>query len=179
MRYWIDMVEQRVDEITRPASQDEVYRILTKAGYDFLGQGSFGSVFEKPGANYVLKVFAANDDAYLAFIELARAHPDNPHFPKFTGKIVRVNDRFRAIRMEKLRPADSTVVDYVDTYMNDWQHVPSYDDAMQFLDWNPKLKEACDLIMQLGYELDVNGSNCMGRADGTFVFTDPVAYFGS
>ena len=70
-------------------------------GFEKLGQGAFGAVYEKPGYPWVFKLFA-NDAAYLAWINYVVNHQSNEHVPKIKGKPFRITDGVFAVRMEKL-----------------------------------------------------------------------------
>jgi hypothetical protein len=178
IRQIINLVEsaQRIDEITLPDSLDQAYQVLTNAGYEYMGGGDYSGVFKKPGANYVLKFFSAEDDAYLAFIDLVQHNP-SPHFPKFYGKLVPVTDRFYAIRMEILRPADGSFARQIQNYI-DPDDEDEYQDALEYM--TDDLRHACDLVRELadsGYELDLMTKNIMLRGS-TPVIIDPVGTIG-
>lgn len=94
----------RLVEFTRPKSISHAMEILQGAGYKPLGMGSFGAVYQKPGASYVLKLFDSADVGYQQYIALAQKNP-NPHFPKFFGKMIKVTEDYYAVRMERLEQA--------------------------------------------------------------------------
>lgn len=189
MRNLINIIDgasgHRLDELSRPPLRADATVVLKNAGYKRLGRGAFASVFHKPGKDYVLKVFSAKDEAYLAFIALAKTHL-NPHFPRFLGKIVKVTDDYCAIRMELLKPYryDPSQIDlYIRT--RDWvpedpnsYYAQQVEDAREFMGYRPELKLACDLIVDKlltrpGIERDIRQDNIMMRGD-TIVLTDPV-----
>lgn len=95
---------------------------LEERGYTPLGSGEFSMVFTHPGINYAVKVFK-NDPAYIRFIRLCLAHQDNEHFPRFRGKLMRIDGGHYCIRMELLEPlpyslgnqASSVINRYVDS----------------------------------------------------------------
>ena len=176
----------RINELTRPQKSNHAANILHDAGYKVLGRGSFGSVFEKPGANYVLKLFEEYDVAYRSFIDLVRRFP-NPHFPKFYGKLVRVSDEYYAIRMEKLDPYRGNE-EMIRVYIMNRDYKPDKRDlhrqfyldildAKDFMEENPSLKEACGLIIDHlapHFRIDIKQDNLMVRGKTTIVITDPV-----
>lgn len=112
----------RVDEITRPKTRIDGTEAMKRLGWKVIGYGAFADVYEKPGVNYVVKLFTETDTSYMKFIKMVLANP-NPHFPKFYGKPVplsisnerrsdilpSVKDRYSAetgliaIRMERLQ----------------------------------------------------------------------------
>lgn len=183
---WDKLVESRIDELSRPKSMQHAGNVLKKAGYSKLGEGSFGSVYYKAGADYVLKVFDRSDKAYIRFVRLALANRDNPCFPKFVGKLINVTDQYCAIRMEKLSPnwRDTTEIENYAFYSvsppNGEYEVEYYDDAIEYMEANPQLMAAMDIIIDSfkdlignGYEWDLRPANVMKRGN-VIVITDPV-----
>ena len=75
---------------------------LADLGFSILGQGFFGMVFSNPSLPYVLKIFTARDHAYVVWLKYCLSHRDNPHVPKFRGKMIRLSGDVYAVRMEKL-----------------------------------------------------------------------------
>lgn len=190
----------RLSEVTRPRTRVTADAVLRHAGYERLGKGAFGAVYEKPGLPYVLKVFSGTDGAYRDYLNLVMAHQDNPHFPKIKGRAVRVMPRVWAVRMERLaeyygdpelidiymRRRDQAMrddpPDLIDVYLRRWDRSMrdkvqmQWDDVMEFMSEFPKLKEACDLILDNllpKHELDIAERNFMTR-NGIIVITDPV-----
>lgn len=171
----------RIDELSLPPNRISADQVLRNAGYLRIGSGGYAAVYHKPGAAYVLKVFAASDAPYIEFLKLAQAHQDNPHFPKFKGKMVKVTPVYNAIRMEKLSPYkhDETHITNYIKYRD--AHAPAgswtaevLDNAMETMEYNPSLKEACDLIIDnLPFNCDMKRDNIMMRGD-TLVIIDPV-----
>lgn len=188
MRHLMEIVEGArqgiVNEIARPLTRRDADAVLRGAGYRCLGTGSFAAVYRKPGASYVLKVFAAADRAYAAFIALAKQHADNPHFPRFFGRIVQVTPGYHAIRMEPLTPYryDETLIAFYLRH-RDWTPQDPHShmamqlgDALEYLEEHPRMREALDLIIDNllgGYETDMKQDNLMMRGS-TVVVTDPV-----
>jgi hypothetical protein len=177
-------LDEPVNEIARPPTRSDADRVLRTAGYQRTGKGAFGAIYHKAGKSYVLKVFAANDAAYLDFIRLAQAHGNNQHFPRFFGKVVHVTPQYCAIRMEPLSPYkyDETLIDRYLKYRDYKPQDPNSHFALQILDafdWmeeHPEFREACDLIIDhllTKYEIDMNQNNLMVR-DKIIVIIDPV-----
>jgi hypothetical protein len=180
----------RLNELSLPRETEELDELLHSRGWEKLGEGNYASVYSKPGITYALKVFE-RDSAYLAFLKLIASHP-NPHFPKIIGRL-RVTEKYRAVRMEKLRPQQSVAVDgyhvkvsaLLSAYLiakrhrlNDIQE-RNLELATSYLTDKPTLVAALDLISDelLGkFHLDLNEANIMMRADGTPVITDPIYY---
>ena len=76
---------------------------LDDLGFRMIGEGFFGMVFSNPSLPYVLKIFTAQDHAYVTWLKYCLANQNNPHVPKFRGKLVRLGGKVMAVRMEKLR----------------------------------------------------------------------------
>jgi hypothetical protein len=172
-----------LDELSRPDIENAETMLLTH-GYERMGKGSYGTIWGKPGSQTVLKLFRNGDTAYPDFVRLAMSHP-NPHFPKFHGKILRLNDKWSAIRMERLTPAVGTnalKADLIDLYVDRKGRQEStmsdyWNEIMVFFEDQPGLREACDLIISvLGdkHENDIWTDNVMYRGS-TAVIIDPVA----
>lgn len=176
----------RLDELTRLRLDDAFY-VLEDKGYRRIGQGSYAWVWAKPGADTVLKVFTATDYAYREFANAVMG-TSNPHFPRLFGKMIRVNDDYRAIRMERLQPCTRTNVAYraIQTYLRrDDVGGDASDDVEQEIVESlfgkfPQLKEACDLVFDLAYQephrpvIDMHAGNIMLRGDVP-VLIDPLS----
>ena len=175
-----------ITELTLPRTRDKAETILVRAGYEHLGSGSYGSVYQKPGTRYVLKLFDWEDEAYLAFIQLAKENP-NPHFPKFFGKPVTiVNGYFVAIRTEPLTEftsmAQANIIhDYIIKKRDNMLYIHNswWKPEYEYIQSQPELQIACDLIAKLLLEnkrfyCDVHKKNIMMRGS-EMVLTDPVA----
>ena len=82
--------------------------LFKKYNWHFLGSGIDASVAEHPNKKYVLKVFHSNS-RYRHFVDLVHKHENNPHFPKFYGRIKPVPQfpQYSFIRMEKLNKIES------------------------------------------------------------------------
>ncbi len=180
--------EIRIDELYRPKSVDDASLHLLVGGYSPLGKGAYGEVWYKEGSSYVLKLFTTEDTAYVDFLKLAKQHQDNPSFPKFFGKLIRINDSVYAVRMEKLTKYkyDPTLIyKYMryrdDNYVRNEADATSlvameFADSMEFMEDHQDLQAACDLIIDNllpKYRLDIKQDNFMMRG-GTIVITDPV-----
>lgn len=164
-------------EITRPSSRIEVDKLLQSAGYYRIGKGAFAAVYHKLGSSYALKIFDSNDRAYLDFISLVKSN-NNKHFPIFYGKVIKITSTYSAIRMELLNPYkynEENIRNYMRLRDSNLSS-PNKEDAIDFMNNNPELKQACDLIIDNllnKYKQDLKQSNLMSRGN-TIVITDPV-----
>lgn len=179
----------KLDELTRPPLED-AFAILRGKGYEQIGAGQQAWVWAKPGADTVLKLFKAQDRAYWAFANLTKTHP-NPHFPHLFGKVIRVTQFVRAVRMERLAPLPDDRIDdarALETYLDypsfEQYSAHSSNPDMAKMEWQdvvdlfhrePNLKVACDLILyNLGHwNMDLHSKNVMTRGE-MLVLTDPV-----
>ncbi len=194
--------EQVGQEVTRPTSLALARKNLEKFGYHEIGHGGYATVFASDKSTYVLKLFEKNDLGYRTFIKIATS-TNNKHFPQFRGKMIRVSDRYNAIRMEKLHPLTYStrleglrVVDLIQdtfTYFQTTQNSledflseerPEYQDyfvnfslAKNFYNKHPDLYEACELIVKMSNShvfTDLQAANIMLRDNGDIVITDPL-----
>lgn len=193
-----------LDEITRPSSINHAEQILRNAGYRSMGTGVSGRVFNKPGADHVLKLFNITDVAYTNFVNLAQ-RSNNVHFPKFKGKLIKVNDEYNAVQMEKLMPVPDTSGSYfpscfvksppyksyevakmLDRYLRMLVGRPAYygdptetivEKRLNELERDqPGITEACNLIASIvDGDVDIDlHSFNMMLRGNTLVITDPI-----
>jgi hypothetical protein len=171
-----------LSELSRPTPKGAEQKLFA-AGYEKIGKGTWGEVYSKPDDPYVLKLFHPGDKAYRAFMNLAMQHQDNPHFPKFKGKMVRVTDDYSAVRMERLEPMrDRKITQALSGYIEELAG-EEYAYASKRVIWplrfkNPRLKEACNLIATLigdRFGLDLEGTGNIMRRENTLVFIDPIS----
>lgn len=170
LREYID----QLDEITRPIDRVSVDEILNSSGYTRLGAGAYGAVYEKPGASYVLKVFTTKDIAYIDYIKLCMSNQSD-YFPRFIGKMVRVNEVYSAIRMEKLGMFPMMKGDAIARNIREYIQLGDGVDGevLDWLDEYPGMEDACDLIRTLDHPLDLKWDNVMKRGNIP-VIVDPV-----
>lgn len=170
-------------EVSRPGWYSAI-DTLTKAGYQKLGDGSYASVFGRPDKNYVLKLFDAEDKAYVAFYNLVK-NQNNKHFPKFKGQMMRIAAEYYAVRMERLQPMPKrlygyssyiiayTIEDYVE---GDTASAEQIDIIKVLREKQPDFLPACEYVkenLKGQYYLDFHTNNMMMRNE-TIVITDPV-----
>lgn len=176
-----------LDEITRPAKH-EAANILRNAGYKLMGEGAFATVYGKPGADHVLKLFFASDTGYMEFVKVVNSN-SNIHFPRFKGKMMRVTDDYYAIRMELLTPVpDNRETEYVARTLSNYTRMikglaPYKQTENEVSEAIPEIEEdqpgiidACSLIAHGTTKvIDIHNENIMMRGD-VIVITDPVAW---
>lgn len=180
----------KIIELSIPPTRQSATHVLRRAGWELAGWGSYADVYENPDKPYVLKLFSCNDAAYRAFLQMIKEHP-NVHFPRIKGNFIRVNDRYYAVRMERLHPLRedvSPIIEYVryrlmskeiDMTNLSTEQQEVLDSIIADIGKYPDtLRDACDLIVNKlipPWSNDLNRTNVMKRDDGTLVFTDPVA----
>jgi hypothetical protein len=156
----------RLCELFRPETIDDARNILSNAGYQEIGAGTWATIFHKPGEPFVLKLFNQADHAFMHYLNLI-TKVNNPHFPVIKGKPIRVSNNYVAVRMEFLQPMS-----------------PAMEQLFQQIDWdNPgnvqgDLGEALKLIHQYvfrnsGVVPDINLNSVMQRGQ-TMVIVDPA-----
>lgn len=171
------------------------YSIIRNAhskGFKFLGAGCYSAVFQSKDPNIVIKVGADIFDPYLYYVREITSK-ENKHFPKVKKLYIDNENSYYIVYLEKLfkmqdtqlpkyqeiyewavneqqKPiwADKNLNEAVDTIINlaDYR---SYPEIVHAKAWGSVPDDAC--------RLDLHESNVMCRADGTFVFADPLCNY--
>jgi len=179
-------IQEILTEVTRPNSRGTAGLILHDAGYGRIGKGNNADVFWKPGLPYVLKLFESSERGYIDYVRIAKANP-NPHFPVFKGGVIKINDRYNAIRMEKLDRLDFSynirqvldgMSDYIDIVKGHSVSHSSKQVVIQNMERiesiQPGMTKACELIATIpDASSDLHVANVMMRGK-TLVIIDPV-----
>ena len=132
--------------------------LMGTIGFRPVGMGKYAFVFEKPNYPYVVKIFM-KDTAYLRWISFCLKHPNNKYVPKIRGKVIKINDIFMAIRLEKL--AEQSSYDFVSKlYAEDEAGDHDAREVVDYLESNQKL-------------LDLHGGNFMVDSQGQYKLIDP------
>lgn len=94
----------KVLQRARYSSSSAVIALLSSHGWQLLGTGFEALVAQKPGMDYVLKLFESSSK-YTLFVDYCQQQQGNPYLPKF-GKYTRAipGTRFSYVRMERLEP---------------------------------------------------------------------------
>ncbi len=153
---------------------------LRNYGFKPIGTGAKGTVFQKPGYPYVLKLFG-DDNAYLAWLDFCRKHQGNPYVPKVKGKPIHIKDGFYGIRLEQLSKgknrwgiaaALTTLVQHYTSLFVRNLTLPVGTDLSYIKEFFPNystdqnLKELIQGVHELkqrGIELDIHDDNVMFR----------------
>ena len=177
----------KLTEISLPNTIDDAYIKLSNSGYEFVNRGSYGMILQKPGLPYVVKLFSSSDEAYKSFLKVISS-TTNIHFPKIYGKMIKINERYNAVRIEPLSPLPSTgdmrlsaIYGYMKFYNSNKKDIDPglWEEIIRSRYWmnnNPELKEACDLLIKtLGqkYNLDLKKDNNVMLRGNEIVLTDP------
>lgn len=169
----------------------DVVDYLEERGFDYLGSGSYGAVFDHPSfdSRYVLKVF--KDPFYEQFLNYAIKNRQDPHMPRIVGKVMRLSGYGAMVRIEVLREMSDQQyrylrlhdqVDYVQCRVYG-THLDEAETAV-FNKINAQhdlgtLMESIDNLIRAkpaGAHLDLHEGNFMYRGS-TIVISDP--YSGS
>lgn len=167
-------------------TKGQVREYLEEKGFECLGIGMYGGVFDHPsfGGRYVLKVFA--DPFYEGFLDWCRTQDGNPHLPRIVGKVMRLTGVGRMVRIERLEPMTRVVYGqarlgrYV-TFLRDRsrvkpdevERITAHIDGMGLT----HLRETLDAVAARtpkGGEIDLSPENFMMRGE-TIVISDPYA----
>ncbi len=215
--YFKESYDTVQDFLTNPIHNDKERWEWTKGfeadGGQVLGNGSYGAVYYHPKWPYVVKIFE-QDDPYVKFLRWSMKNPHSA-FPKMYGTPKRVippykrrtekNDKFYAVRLEKLKEISSDEFDLFMTYrhqlaryfyMMDNEFVfknyyderarPAYiEDSKRLIQSLPPnivkviygyyLLYRANLDMNMGDE-DMHQRNIMKRDNGEIVLADPLWY---
>ena len=171
---------------TAQAGGDPEYYVQTlrDQGFEFesLGSGFYAHVLAKPGADYVVKIFK-NDAGYDQYLQYIMQLRGNPHVPKLRGKIIKLPENFRVVRMERLdqfntkNPQHRTIFSMIDYILsNDGRDRDQYRQVVENLSQvYPEIMAVLEKLKQHGqYDLDFGTTNLMFRGSVP-VITDPLA----
>jgi len=150
---------------------------MKKLGFHMLGGGEYSLVFQNETRDDVVKVY--NDECYDRFIAFCKAHPENPCLPRFFGNSVRLNDKARMIRIERLLPA--SFVEQEQAGIATLKKVAA-NPPKEFEQWDftPEQQQFLDTLQELHAQkgncwIDINPGNVMKRGHEQFVIVDPYA----
>lgn len=178
----------RIDELMMPKTIPSAGKILKKAGYAAKGDGTYAKVYQGPNSNYVLKLFKNKDLGYITYINAIK-DKSNKYFPRVFGKIINVNDKYSAIRLEPLQKLNyktdfefySAVHDYIIgiTRQHSYISTDDFKRAQDFVNNDPELKDACELISNIiksnnKFYPDAHEENIMLRGS-QYVIIDPIS----
>ena len=208
--------ETELDEMAGKVHGD-VRKALKDKGYKYLGKGIDKQAFLEPSTGQVLVIFGYSrwykgkfSPDQLMFVRWAKYCQENqdknPHLPRFSGweSFEFKGHRYLQIRMEplkKLPEGTSSVLYWLDKYVNEKGKIDTINVAQQINDHEPLTTKANEIIEYLGgakaasglmktvqvakrmaekerVTLDLHMGNYMQRSDGTIVVNDPfVATF--
>lgn len=156
----------RINELFRPQTIEDAGDILQRAGYQEIGAGTWASVYHKPGAQNVLKLFKSGDIGFQHYLNLI-TRIRNPHFPVIKGRPVQITPQYYGVQMELLQPMSPQIEAQFGQI--DWDHPQNVPGT---------LGQALQLIWQYVYSNsgvipDINISSVMQRGN-TLVIVDPA-----
>ena len=94
----------------KPTGKDDLESKLEKKGWKYLGSGAFGTVFQHPRKNYVLKVY--QDKGYRTFLNFLESEQGNPNVVMIKRNIFKDSETSlnsnspygELVALEKLKP---------------------------------------------------------------------------
>ena len=197
----IDIIKQTSHII--PEDNYDLMRVMLKRGWKKLGGGSYGLVFSHKDYPYVLKFYTEKDVCYDLFVRLCQKI-NNPHFPKFKGKPIKIG-KYKAVRIENLTrlpyaeyvdnlpllAAKLRILDYInparsiftavknDLGIDDMEEQSKKIDELydQFKKEQPEFAKALMILKKVlpnNCDIDLHDGNFMKRGK-TWVIIDPAA----
>ena len=155
-----------------------VQKLMKDHGFEKLGHGSYASVFIHPKYPFVLKLFV-KDSGYLDWLRFVKANQNNPHVPKIRGGLVKITDRFYAVRLERLHPNWQQFIEKdasnqeLEAAIQSWNR-----DQPPTMEFNSDVQAIVDALKaaeKKGQELDLWAQNIMVRdSDKKIVIVDPL-----
>lgn len=169
-----------------------IIRNAHKSGLKVLGAGCYSAVFQSRDPNTVIKVGADILDPYLYYLKEITG-TINKHFPTVKKLFIDKESGYYIVYLEKLFNMDSShTTNYQDIYNWAVKDTPkpkwvdttldsavstiieladyrNYQEIVHDKVWKEIPPSAC--------RLDLHESNVMCRADGTFVFADPLCNY--
>ena len=153
---------------------------LKTQGWRLAGQGLMAMVWEHRNYPWVLKLFHSSDSGYIEFLKLALQHQDNPAFPRFRGRLVKLTNGVYAVRMEPLQGIDSQTFNELQSGIlvpMQRGRLDNWTEDVPMIMWE-KYHDFIRAAQQIKYiksehVLDLHSGNIMMR-DNTPVFTDPL-----
>ena len=153
---------------------DYMAEILEKLGLDVIGSGMFGVVIDC--GDFVFKVFTADDEAYLDFLDFCE-NVDSKHLPVILWD-QQINAHWWGVCLEKL----TTLEEDIDEVPTSLTKHPMFQHACKRIrdgkrnTGSKELNALLDLLAETCYReehfIDLHNGNAMLR-DRTLVITDP------
>ena len=81
---------------------DSYAKYLQEKGYNILGGGQWGIVFQPKNRDWVAKIWI-NDPPYSRAVEIMKAHQSNPHIPRIIFGPKHFDSKHSIVVMEKLK----------------------------------------------------------------------------
>lgn len=153
---------------------------------NYIGSGCYAATFDNN--DEVIKIGGDIFDPYLYYLREI-SDLKNIHFPKFHSLYVDNYNEFYTVRLEKLYPLKDEQLKLYEQVFDwavkgdskpDWvseeleSAVNKIIDLADIIGLNPD-EEWIDDYADDACRLDLHEANVMSRADGTFVFTDPLS----
>jgi hypothetical protein len=176
----------------------EWHKIMRDNGFETAGRGYYATVWSHPKLSYVLKLFKADDQAYIDWLSVVMKNQNNPHMPKIIStKLVPITKEISAIRMEPLRRifedelidihnfSDNLLngINLPSISMNEFKDINyQYPKVLLFNNYcenHPQWLKTLDILYEFmkstKHNNDFHPGNCLVRNPDTLVITDPVS----
>jgi hypothetical protein len=183
-------VHQGASDVPRPGESKGAFEIrLEQNGWELIGEGTFGNVYEKDGQPDVLKVGGGKLDAWPAFAALVMTrHVGNPYALQVKSLewfgdfyVARIERMDHTISRESNNPQRIEYSEMVSALRN--LKYRKYTPTVRHLEHTrPELyrllRDIVDFIL-LEADSDLHDENVMVAPDGRVVITDPAGYITS
>ena len=155
--------------------QGTLPELFSKYGFINVGDGKYGTVFVHTRYSYAVKVFM-KDTAYLKFVQFCMKNQSNPFLPKIRGKVVKINNNFMAIRIEKLQEfsySDRACKEFHDMCRDPEDFLDGYFNFITIHNDDKNAQSICKFLVDNKKLVDIHYGNIMRRNNHP-VLTDPL-----
>jgi hypothetical protein len=175
----IRLFKSRVSNVKAVDTRDNSWQgtlndLFSKYGFSNTGSGKYGTVFINSKYQYAIKVFM-KDTAYLKFIQFCLKNQSSPYIPKIRGKVVKINDMFMAIRIEKLGPISNGIdlIEFVHMIRDPEFFLKGKMNLITIHNDDPHAQNLCKFLLDNEKLTDIHLGNIMMRRNQPVVI-DPI-----
>jgi len=152
--------------------QGEANDLFGKFGFKSFGRGKYATVFGNPRYPYVIKLFM-KDTAYLKYLNWVIRNQSNKYVPKIKGKVIKINDIFMAVRLEKLNNSSRASDEFIEMCRAPDDFLEGYSDFNSIPNNDKDAIDLCEFLSANERLIDVHGDNVMERNNKP-VLIDPL-----